>query len=75
MEFEMLQAFARHPDRVLSRDELLDIAQHRERDPFDRSVDLHMTRLRRKIEYDAEKPQAIKTIRGAGYIYTPRPSG
>lgn len=75
MEFEMLQAFARHPDRVLSRDELLDIAQHRARDPFDRSVDLHITRLRRKIEYDAEKPQAIKTIRGAGYIYTPRPSG
>jgi two-component system phosphate regulon response regulator OmpR len=59
---------------VLSRDEILDMTQHRERDPFDRSVDLHITRLRRKIEYDTEKPQAIKTIRGAGYIYTPRPT-
>lgn len=75
MEFEMLHAFAKHPDRVLSRDEILDMAQHRQRDPFDRSVDLHITRLRRKIEYDAEKPQAIRTIRGAGYIFTTRPSG
>jgi len=74
MEFELLYAFARNEGRVLSRDEILDMTQHRERDPFDRSVDLHITRLRRKIEYDTEKPQAIKTIRGAGYIYTPRPT-
>jgi two-component system phosphate regulon response regulator OmpR len=56
---------------VLSRDEILDVTQNRERDPFDRSVDLHITRLRRKIEYHADTPQAIKTIRGAGYMFSP----
>jgi DNA-binding response OmpR family regulator len=70
-EFDLLQMFARHPNRVLSRDEILDLTRNRERDPFDRSVDLHITRLRRKIEYNADTPQTIKTVRGAGYMFTP----
>jgi DNA-binding response OmpR family regulator len=74
MEFNLLRTFAKHPNRVLSRDEILDLTQHRDRDPYDRSVDLHIARLRRKIEYDADKPQAIKTIRGAGYVFDARPA-
>lgn len=71
MEFDLLRVFSRHPNRVLSRDEILDLTQHRGRDPCDRSVDLHITRLRRKIEHNVDAPQAIKTVRGAGYMFTP----
>ena len=69
MEFDLLHAFATHPDRVLSRDQLLELAHHREADVFDRSIDIRMARIRRKIEVDPEKPQVLKTVRGAGYIY------
>jgi DNA-binding response OmpR family regulator len=69
MEFDLLHAFATHPDRVLSRDQLLDLAHHREADVFDRSIDIRMARIRRKIEVDPEKPQVLRTVRGAGYIY------
>ena len=69
MEFDLLHAFATHPDRVLSRDQLLELAHHREADVFDRSIDIRMARIRRKIEADPEKPQVLKTVRGAGYIY------
>jgi len=69
MEFDLLKAFAENPGRVLSRDRLLDLAHNRNRDPFDRSVDIRVARLRRKIEADPKKPQVIKTVRGAGYIY------
>ena len=69
MEFDLLHAFATHPDRVLSRDQLLELAHHREADVFDRSIDIRMARIRRKIEADPEKPQVPKTVRGAGYIY------
>jgi DNA-binding response OmpR family regulator len=71
MEFDLLYVFAQNPHRVLSRDRLLDLAHHRENEPFDRSIDIRITRIRRKIEVDPAKPQVIKTIRGAGYIYVP----
>ena len=76
MEFDLLQAFARHPNRVLSRDQLLDLAHQRGMDPFDRSIDIRVTRIRRKIEQQPDKPQIIKTVRGSGYIYLPpKPKG
>ncbi|MGI9301690.1 MAG: response regulator [Gammaproteobacteria bacterium] len=69
MEFDLLQAFAENPDKVLNRDQLLNLAHHRDWDPFDRSIDIRIARLRRKIEPDPSKPQIIKTVRGAGYIF------
>jgi DNA-binding response OmpR family regulator len=77
MEFDLLQAFARNPNRVLSRDQLLDLAHQRGMDdPFDRSIDIRVTRIRRKIEEQPDKPQVIKTVRGSGYIYLPpKPAG
>ena len=72
MEYDLLKAFAEHPNRVLSRDQLLDMAHHRSWEPFDRSIDIRIVRIRRKIEEDPAKPQVIKTVRGAGYIYSPR---
>lgn len=69
MEFDLLKAFAENPDKVLSRDKLLDMAHNRDWDPFDRSIDIRVARLRRKVEPDPKKPQVIKTVRGAGYIY------
>ena len=69
MEFDLLKAFAENPGRVLSRDRLLDMAHNRDWDPFDRSIDIRVARLRRKIEPDPKKPQIIKTVRGAGYIF------
>ena len=75
MEFELLRAFARNPNRVLSRDQLLDLAHQRSMDPFDRSIDIRITRIRRKIEIQADKPEIIKTVRGSGYIFLPPKSG
>jgi two-component system phosphate regulon response regulator OmpR len=69
MEFDLLKAFAEHPDRVLSREQLLDMAHNRDGDVFDRSIDVRVTRIRRKIEADPEKPQVLKTVRSAGYIF------
>ena len=71
MEFDLLTAFVEHPNRVLTRDQLLDMAHHRRWDPFDRSIDIRIARLRRKIERDPQKPEIIKTVRGAGYIFIP----
>lgn len=71
MEFDLLKAFATHPNRVLSRDQLLDLAHNRDWDPFDRSIDIRIARIRRKIEPNPAKPQTIKTVRGAGYIFVP----
>lgn len=71
MEFDLLATFASHPGRVLSRDQLLDLAHNKEIEPFDRSIDIRITRIRRKIEADPAKPQAIRTVRGAGYVYSP----
>jgi DNA-binding response OmpR family regulator len=75
MEFDLLRAFADNPNRVLSRDRLLDLAHNRDWEPFDRSIDIRITRLRRKIEADPAKPQVIKTVRGSGYIFIPSVSG
>ncbi|MPZ12481.1 MAG: response regulator [Kiloniellaceae bacterium] len=70
MEFDLLKAFADNPNRVLSRDQLLNLAHNRDWEPFDRSIDIRIARIRRKIEGDPAKPQVIKTVRGAGYIYS-----
>ncbi len=70
-EFDLLCAFARHPGRVLSRDFLLEHTRGREAGPFDRTIDVQVGRLRRKLEADAEHPQIIKSVRGAGYILVP----
>ena len=69
MEFDLLRAFAEHPNRVLTRDQLLEWAHNRNWDPFDRSIDIRIARIRKKIEPDPAKPQVIKTVRGAGYLY------
>ncbi len=69
MEFDLLRAFAQNPDRILSRDQLLDLAHKRNWEAFDRSIDVRIARIRRKIELDPTKPQVIKTIHGPGYMY------
>ncbi|BAU50181.1 chemotaxis protein CheY [Sulfurifustis variabilis] len=71
MEFDLLRVFAERPNRVLSRDQLLTLTRNRGWDPFDRSIDIQIARLRKKIEPDPDHPQSIKTIRGAGYMYVP----
>ncbi|HLN23779.1 MAG TPA: response regulator [Patescibacteria group bacterium] len=68
-EYELLYAFVTHPRRVLSRDQLLDLARGRSAVPFDRSVDIQVMRLRRKIELDPKEPRIIKTVRGGGYVF------
>lgn len=75
MEFDLLRVFAANPDRVLSRDRLLDLAHHREQEPFDRSIDIRVWRLRRKVEPDPAKPAVIKTVRGGGYLFAPGGAG
>jgi two-component system OmpR family response regulator len=69
-EYELLLAFLEHPQRVLSRDQLLDLARGRNASPFDRSVDVQVSRLRRKIEPDPDEPTLIRTVRGGGYIFS-----
>jgi DNA-binding response OmpR family regulator len=69
MEFDLLNTFAQNPNRVLTRDRLLDLAHNRDNEPFDRSIDIRIARLRRKIEPDPAKPQVIKTVHGVGYIF------
>ncbi|MEL7259432.1 MAG: response regulator [Pseudomonadota bacterium] len=72
MEFNLLSLFARNRGRVLNRDQILEQAHDRSWDPFDRSIDIRISRLRRKIEPNPQKPQIIKTVRGIGYIYDPK---
>lgn len=71
MEFDLLKSFAERPNRVLSRDQLLDLAHNRDMEAFDRSIDIRIMRLRRKIEPDPQKPEVLKTIRGLGYMFVP----
>jgi two-component system phosphate regulon response regulator OmpR len=71
MEFDLLKAFIERPNQVLSRDQLLTLTRNREWEPFDRSIDIRITRLRRKVEADPDRPKAIRTVRGAGYMYVP----
>jgi two-component system, OmpR family, response regulator len=70
-EFDLLAAFVNNANQVLSRDRLLDLARNREAGPFDRTIDVQVGRLRRKLEPDPQKPTMIKTVRGTGYIFTP----
>lgn len=70
-EFDLLKIFVSNPNRILSRDRILDLTQQRDWDPFDRSVDIRITRIRKKIEPHPDKPTFIKTIRGVGYQYVP----
>ena len=73
MEFDLLQAFAQHPNRALTRDRLLDLAHNRGWEAFDRSIDIRVARLRRKVEPDPSKPSVIKTVHGVGYIFVAAP--
>ena len=73
MEFDLLRVFIEHPLKVLTRDQLIGLAHHREEEPFERSIDIRIARLRRKVERDPAHPQIIKTVRGAGYIFVPDP--
>ena len=70
-EFDLLTAFVNNANQVLSRDRLLDLARNREAGPFDRTIDVQVGRLRRKLEDDPQNPNLIKTVRGSGYIFTP----
>ena len=70
-EFDLLRVFVDHPNRVLSRDSIMDLLDGRERDPFDRSIDVRVTRLRHKIEEDPSHPRYIRTVWGVGYQFTP----
>ena len=67
-EYEFLLALVTHPLRILNRDQLLDLAKCRSGIPFDRSIDVQISRLRQKIEVDPRQPELIKTIRGGGYM-------
>ena len=73
MEFDLLKAFVERPNQVLNRDQLLTLTRDREWEPFDRSIDIRIARIRRKIEADPEHPEAIRTVRGAGYMFVPSP--
>lgn len=70
-EFELLKAFVERPNRPLSRDQLMNLTQNRDWDPYDRSIDIRIARVRKKIERDVERPRAIKTMRGIGYMFVP----
>ncbi len=71
MEFDLLKTFAEHPNRVLTRDQLLDLAHNMDMTPFDRSIDMRIGRLRRKVEQNPKLPKTLKTVRGAGYVFVP----
>lgn len=70
-EYDLLLAFANHPNTVLSRDQLMDLIHTNDAPAFDRSIDIRVARLRKKIEANPSSPEFIKTIRNGGYIFTP----
>jgi DNA-binding response OmpR family regulator len=70
-EFDLLKVLTENPNRPLGRDWLLEVIAHRETDSFDRAIDLRITRLRKKIEIDPAHPEAIRTVRGVGYMFVP----
>jgi DNA-binding response OmpR family regulator len=70
-EFDLLRIFAENPNRPLMRDWLLEVTAHREADAFDRAIDLRINRVRRKVEIDPAHPDAIRTVRGVGYMFVP----
>ncbi|MDH5327578.1 MAG: response regulator [Gammaproteobacteria bacterium] len=69
-EFELLAAFVEHPQQVLSRDRLMDMTKGRGAGPFDRSIDVQLSRLRKKMEHDPKDPKLFKTVRSGGYLFT-----
>lgn len=69
MEFSLLRVFAQNRGRILNRDQLLDQAHDRAWEPYDRSIDLRISRIRRKVEPDPSKPEVIRTVRGLGYVF------
>jgi two-component system phosphate regulon response regulator OmpR len=69
MEFNLLRVFAENPGRVLNRDQLLEQAHDKSWEPFDRSIDLRISRIRRKVEKNPSKPEVIRTVRGIGYVF------
>jgi two-component system phosphate regulon response regulator OmpR len=71
MEYDLLHTFITHARRPLTRDQLLEFAHHKKWDPFDRSIDMRIARLRKKIEFDPAKPSVLKTVRGEGYMLVP----
>lgn len=71
-EYDLLYTFISHPQKVLSRDQLLDYTKNRPAGPFDRSIDIQVSRLRYKLENDPKNPVMIKTVRGGGYMFTPK---
>jgi two-component system phosphate regulon response regulator OmpR len=68
-QFALLLAMAKHPGRVMSRDALMEIVKHEPLEAFDRSIDVHISRIRAAIEDDAAKPRRVITVRGAGYVF------
>lgn len=70
-EFDLLALFARNPNRPLNRDQIMEQAHNRGWDVFDRSIDLRVMRLRRKIETNPDKPEVLKTVRNVGYVFVP----
>jgi two-component system, OmpR family, response regulator len=70
-EFGLLKVFAENPKKVLSRERLLDLANARDREAFDRAIDIRIMRIRRKIEPDPAHPRVIRTVRGGGYVFSP----
>jgi len=70
-EYGLLKVFAANPKRVLSRDRLLELANARDSEAFDRAIDLRIMRIRRKIEPDPAHPSVIRTVRGGGYLFSP----
>jgi len=71
-EFNLLTAFVKRPNRPLDRDQLMDLLQGRDWSPYDRSIDTQIGRLRKKLEADPKDPKLIKTVRGVGYVFTPK---
>lgn len=71
MEFDLLRVLYEHAGRALSRDQILTLTHNREWEPFDRSIDIRIARLRRKVEIDPDNPRAIRTVRGVGYMFVP----
>jgi DNA-binding response OmpR family regulator len=70
-EYSLLKAFAENPKRVLTRERLLELANARDAEAFDRAIDIRIMRIRRKIEPDPARPSVIRTVRGGGYLFSP----
>lgn len=70
-EYELLLAFVGHPQQVLSRDQLMDMTKGRNANPYDRSIDVQLSRLRKKMEHNPKEPIIFKTVRSGGYLFTP----